>query len=51
SVIAPTATEADAFSTAFSMLPASRIREIVAARPNIQVHLTDANGKTLVHGT
>lgn len=50
SVIAPTATEADAFSTAFSMLPASRIREIVAARPNIQVHLTDANGKTLVHG-
>jgi len=50
SVIAPTATEADAFSTAFSMLPTSRIREIAAARPNIQVHLTDVNGKTLVHG-
>jgi thiamine biosynthesis lipoprotein len=50
SVIAPTATEADALSTAFSLLPASRIRDIVAARPHIQVHLTDANGATLVYG-
>jgi thiamine biosynthesis lipoprotein len=50
SVIAPTATEADALSTAFSLLPASRIREIVAARPDIQAHLTDAKGETRVYG-
>ncbi|MGB3864490.1 MAG: FAD:protein FMN transferase [Xanthobacteraceae bacterium] len=50
SVIAPTATEADALSTAFSLLPPPRIREIMATRSNIQVHLTDANGKVLVHG-
>lgn len=51
SVIAPTATEADALSTAFSLLPGSRIREIRAARPDIQVHLTDADGRMLVYGT
>jgi thiamine biosynthesis lipoprotein len=50
SVIAPTATEADAFSTAFSLLPVSRIREIVAARRNVQVHLTNASGETQVYG-
>lgn len=50
SVIAPTAVEADAFSTAFSLLPVSQVREIVAARRNIQVHLTDMNGRTLVYG-
>lgn len=50
SVIAPTATEADALSTAFSLLPAPRIRAIVAARSNLQVHLTDANGQTEICG-
>lgn len=50
SVIAPTASEADAFSTAFSLLPVSRIREIVAARRHVQVHLTNAKGETQVYG-
>lgn len=50
SVTAPTATEADALSTAFSLLPAPRIREIVAARPTLQVHLTDANGQIHTYG-
>lgn len=50
SVIAPTATEADALSTAFSLLPGPRIREIVAARPDVQVHLTDADGQTHLYG-
>ena len=34
SVIAPTATEADALSTAFSLRPLPRIRGVVAVRPN-----------------
>ncbi len=51
SIIAPTATEADAFSTAFSLLPVSRIREIAASRSNIQIHLTDSDGKTHIYGT
>lgn len=50
SVIASTATEADALSTAFSLLPPSRVSEIVAARSNIQARLTCANGETLVYG-
>lgn len=50
SVIAPTATEADALSTAFSLLSAPRIGEIVAARRNIQVHLTDASGQLHTYG-
>ena len=50
SVIAPTATEADALSTAFSLLPASRIRDIVAARPHIQVHLVTSDGGLRVYG-
>jgi thiamine biosynthesis lipoprotein len=50
SVIAPTATEADALSTAFSLLPTSRIRDIVAMRPGIQVHLTDSHGAAMVYG-
>lgn len=51
SIIAPSATEADAFSTAFSLLPVSRICEIAASRSNIQIHLTDSDGKTHVYGT
>ena len=41
SVMAPTATEADALSTAFSLMPLSRIRDIVAMRPNVQARITD----------
>jgi thiamine biosynthesis lipoprotein len=50
SVIAPTATEADALSTAFSLIPASRIREIVAERRGIQARLVTAGGDLLVYG-
>ena len=51
SVIAPTATEADALSTAFSLMPASRIRDIAAARPGVQVRLVTVGGDLLVYGT
>jgi thiamine biosynthesis lipoprotein len=51
SVIAPTATEADALSTAFSLMPASRIGDIAAARPGVQVRLVTAGGDLLVYGT
>ena len=48
SVIAPTATEADALSTAFSLLPLSRIRNIVAVRPNVQARIVEADGALIV---
>jgi thiamine biosynthesis lipoprotein len=51
SVIAPTATEADALSTAFSLTPASHIGDIVAARPGVQARLVTAGGDSLVFGT
>lgn len=50
SVVAPTATEADALSTAFSLLPEPRIAAIVAGRGDIQAHLTDSNGAAMVYG-
>lgn len=50
SVIAPTATEADALSTAFSLMPSSRIEEIVAIRPNVQARMVDASGTLIVSG-
>ena len=50
SVIAPTATEADALSTAFSTMPPARIRDIVIRRPAVQVRLIGANGATIVFG-
>lgn len=50
SVIAPTATEADALSTAFSLMPVSRIRQVVAARANIQARIIAEDGNLLVHG-
>jgi len=46
-VIAPTATEADALSTAFSLMPLSRIEEIVATRPNVQARI-NASDETLI---
>lgn len=50
SVIAPTATEADALSTAFSLMPSTRIREVVAARSNIQARAMALDGALLVCG-
>jgi FAD:protein FMN transferase len=50
SVIAPTATEADALSTAFSLMPVSRIQDIVAMRPNVQARVVEAGGTLIVCG-
>jgi hypothetical protein len=50
SVIAPTATEADALSTAFSSMPLSRIEHIVAVRPNLQARFVEADGTLIVRG-
>jgi len=50
SVIAPTATEADALSTAFSMMPPARIRDIVSNRPDMQVRIVEASGAAVVYG-
>ena len=50
SVIAPTATEADALSTALSLMPASRIRNVVAVRPDVQVYITDSGGTITIGG-
>ncbi len=48
SVIAPTATEADALSTAFSLMPLARIQDIVAVRPNVQARVIDSGGTLIV---
>ncbi len=50
SVIAPTATDADALSTASSLMPLSGIRDIVAIRPNLQARVVDADGTLIVYG-
>ena len=50
SVMAPTATEADALSTAFSLMPLSGIADIVAIRPNVQARITDLGGTLTVYG-
>jgi thiamine biosynthesis lipoprotein len=50
SVIAPTATEADALSTAFSLLPPESVGALVAARQNLQARLVVGQGETLVYG-
>ena len=50
SVIAPTATEADALSTAFSLMPLSRIQDILAIRPNAQARIVEAGGTLVVLG-
>jgi thiamine biosynthesis lipoprotein len=39
-----------ALSTAFSLMPVSRIRSIVAVRPNVQVHITDSGGTIIIGG-
>lgn len=50
SVIAPTAIEADALSTAFSLMPLSRIRNVVAIRPSVQARIVEAGGTLIVCG-
>ncbi len=50
SVMAPTATEADALSTAFSLMPLSDIADIVAVRSNVQARITDSTGTLIVYG-
>jgi thiamine biosynthesis lipoprotein len=50
SVVAPTATEADALSTAFSLMPLSRIEGIVAIRPNLQARIVEPDGTLIVRG-
>jgi FAD:protein FMN transferase len=50
SVIAPTATEADALSTAFSLMPLSRIRHIVSIRSNVQARIVNAGEILTVYG-
>jgi thiamine biosynthesis lipoprotein len=50
SVIASTATEADALSTAFSLMSLSRIQDIVAVRANVQARITDLGGTLIVYG-
>lgn len=50
SVIAPTATEADALSTAFSLLPLSGIERILTGRPDVEARITDSGGRLIVRG-
>ena len=50
SVLAPTATEADALSTAFSLMPYTAIADIVAIRPNVQARVNDIDGTLIVCG-
>ncbi|MGY4284262.1 thiamine biosynthesis lipoprotein [Bradyrhizobium sp. LM2.7] len=50
SVVAPTATEADALSTAFSLMSTSQIANIAASRSRVQARLIAANGELLVYG-
>jgi thiamine biosynthesis lipoprotein len=50
-VIAPTATEADALSTAFSLMAVPEIADIVAARSNLEARMIDTNGAVIVCGT
>jgi thiamine biosynthesis lipoprotein len=44
SVLAPNATTADALSTALFIAPTEMAEKVVAARPNIEVYLTDIDG-------
>jgi thiamine biosynthesis lipoprotein len=50
SVMAPTATEADALSTAFSLMPLSRIEGVLAIRTNLQARIVEADGTLIVRG-
>ena len=47
SVAAPSATVADALSTAFTVMPLPDIRKVTARRPDTQVMVVDPEGKTV----
>ena len=47
SVVALTATTADAFSTAFNLMPREAIVKTIAKRPEVQVHLVDGAGTSI----
>lgn len=47
-VVAPNATSADAFSTAFSLMPPERIRRALDGQPALQVHLVSESGDRIV---
>ena len=49
SVVAPTATEADALSTAFSLMSLPRIRDVVSARQGLQARVLTSEGKLLTY--
>ena len=49
SVVAPTATEADALSTAFSLMSLPRIRDVVSARQGVQARVLTSEGKLFVY--
>jgi len=50
SVVAATATEADALSTAFSLMPLSRIEAVIGSRPGVQARLLTVGGEFDVSG-
>lgn len=47
-VVAPNATSADAFSTAFSLMPHERIRGVLRGQPGVEAHLVDDSGDRIV---
>ncbi|KAA2211456.1 FAD:protein FMN transferase [Teichococcus oryzae] len=52
SVLAPEATMADAFSTAFALMPEPAIAAALCGRPDVEAHLLRPDGSTaLLHGT
>ncbi|NVN88288.1 MAG: FAD:protein FMN transferase [Rhodopseudomonas sp.] len=50
SVLAPTATEADALSTALSLMSLYRVEEIVRSRRGVQARVVDLNGRLTTCG-
>jgi thiamine biosynthesis lipoprotein len=50
SVVVPTATEADALSTAFSLRPLPQIRGVVTVLRTAQAHIIEAGGTVIIGG-
>jgi thiamine biosynthesis lipoprotein len=50
SVVVPTATEADALSTAFSLRPLPQIRDVVTVLRTAQAHIIEAGGTVIIRG-
>jgi thiamine biosynthesis lipoprotein len=51
SVVAATATEADALSTAFSLMPLARVEAVIGSRPGVQARLLTVGGELIVRGS